>query len=1055
MDLMRQVFQVDVLERYAAKGRGVITCMSAGNDVIVLGTSKGWLIRHDFGAGDSYDIDLSAGRPGEQSIHKVFVDPGGSHCIATIVGSGGAETFYTHAKWSKPRVLSKLKGLVVNAVAWNRQQITEASTKEIILGTDTGQLHEMAVDEKDKREKYIKLLFELNELPEAFMGLQMETASLSNGTRYYVMAVTPTRLYSFTGFGSLDVNVMVVFFISELHFFIKQRRAVHFAWLSGAGIYHGGLNFGAQRSYVVKSLLTFSFANILGSSPNGDENFVENKALLSYSKLSEGAEAVKPGSMAVSEYHFLLLMGNKVKVVNRISEQIIEELQFDQTSDSISRGIIGLCSDATAGVFYAYDQNSIFQVSVNDEGRDMWKVYLDMKEYAAALANCRDPLQRDQAEAAFATKDFHRAASFYAKCISLKLMEGVLQINYILSFEEITLKFISVTEQDALRTFLLRKLDNLAKDDKCQITMISTWATELYLDKINRLLLEDDTALENRSSEYQSIIREFRAFLSDCKDVLDEATTMKLLESYGRVEELVFFASLKEQHEIVVHHYIQQGEAKKALQMLRKPAVPIDLQLADLSCLSETIILEKTITDGLPTLQYKFAPDLIMLDAYETVESWMTTNNLNPRKLIPAMMRYSSEPHAKNETHEVIKYLEFCVHRSHNEDPGVHNLLLSLYAKQEDDSALLRFLQCKFGKGRENGPEFFYDPKYALRLCLKEKRMRACVHIYGMMSMHEEAVALALQVDPELAMAEADKVEDDEDLRKKLWLMVAKHVIEQEKGTKRENIRKAIAFLKETDGLLKIEDILPFFPDFALIDDFKEAICSSLDDYNKQIEQLKQEMNDATHGADNIRNDISALAQRYAVIDRDEDCGVCRRKILIAGRDYRMARGYASVGPMAPFYVFPCGHAFHAQCLIAHVTQCTNETQVSVVDIVLSYKRLQSGWNTVASGGLHISHTKDAEYILDLQKQLTLLGSEARKDANGVTTEDSITSMTPTDKLRSQLDDAIASECPFCGDLMIREISLPFIAPEEAHQFASWEIKPQNLGNHRSLSLPV
>lgn len=38
--------------------------------------------------------------------------------------------------------------------------------------------------------------------------------------------------------------------------------------------------------------------------------------------------------------------------------------------------------------------------------------------------------------------------------------------------------------QDALRTFLLRKLDNLAKNDKCQITMISTWATELYLDKV-------------------------------------------------------------------------------------------------------------------------------------------------------------------------------------------------------------------------------------------------------------------------------------------------------------------------------------------------------------------------------------------------------------------------------------------------------------------------------------------------------------------------------------------------------------------------------------------
>jgi hypothetical protein len=47
-------------------------------------------------------------------------------------------------------------------------------------------------------------------------------------------------------------------------------------------------------------------------------------------------------------------------------------------------------------------------------------------------------------------------------------------------------------------------------------------------------------------------------------------------------------------------------------------------------------------------MQYKFAPDLIMLDAYETVESWMMARNtLNPGKLIPAMMRYVSEPHAK------------------------------------------------------------------------------------------------------------------------------------------------------------------------------------------------------------------------------------------------------------------------------------------------------------------------------------------------------------------------------------------------------------------------
>lgn len=41
-------------------------------------------------------------------------------------------------------------------------------------------------------------------------------------------------------------------------------------------------------------------------------------------------------------------------------------------------------------------------------------------------------------------------------------------------------------------------------------------------------------------------------------------------------------------------------------------------------------------------------------------------------------------------------------------------------------------------------------------------------------------------------------------------------------------------------------------------------------------------MNDATRGADNIRNDINALAQRYAVIDRDEDCGV----IILLSADF-------------------------------------------------------------------------------------------------------------------------------------------------------------------------
>lgn len=51
--------------------------------------------------------------------------------------------------------------------------LNSASTKEVILGTENGQIYEMAMDEADKKEKYVKLLFELTELPEAIMGLQV------------------------------------------------------------------------------------------------------------------------------------------------------------------------------------------------------------------------------------------------------------------------------------------------------------------------------------------------------------------------------------------------------------------------------------------------------------------------------------------------------------------------------------------------------------------------------------------------------------------------------------------------------------------------------------------------------------------------------------------------------------------------------------------------------------------------------------------------------------------------------------------------------------------
>lgn len=58
--------------------------------------------------------------------------------------------------------------------------------------------------------------------------------------------------------------------------------------------------------------------------------------------------------------------------------------------------------------------------------------------------------------------------------------------------------------------------------------------------------------------------------------------------------------------------------------------------------------------------------------------------------------------------------------------------------------------------------------------------------------------------------------------------------------------------MQECD-LLKIEDILPFFPDFVVIDSFKREICVSLEEYNGKIESLRKEMEDYTLSSEAVQ----------------------------------------------------------------------------------------------------------------------------------------------------------------------------------------------------------
>ncbi|EDO47847.1 predicted protein [Nematostella vectensis] len=893
------------------------------NNTVAVGLSTNVIMRIDLA--NTSEIDsVEVCKRLDDAIHRIFIDPTARHLIVCMKSQ---ESYYLARNSKKPKPMTKMRGHLISAVAWNKSKLTESSTQTILLGTSSGLLFETELEPEEKFfqggvERFCKQLYNINssgEREEPICGIMFDKfpATPQSDRRYLIMVTSLTRLYQFIGeVSSSDPLSFVPLFVDyenspapfhempgtlshgELVCYYPKLRALpsSFAWLTGIGIYYGKLDFNAQD-------LT-------------DNVITESKLLVK--------EPVPPLSVGITGFHALLLYKDRFEAVSLLSEEVVFEDILPPRYGAMRR----MSLDMVKKTVWIFSDTVIFEYQINKESRDVWKMYLNKGEFELAKNYCQDnpanldKVLRKQAEDMFDKKSYTAAAKCYAET----------QV----SFEEVALKFIHVEDRQALRMFLIKKLEGLKPQDQTQVTMIVMWLIELYLNNLGQLKEYEDTA----AAEREKLQTEFRRFLAQIKvkACLDQnrKTAYDLIASHGDVENLVFFAMLMEDYEHVINHHVQHDDYPAAL--------------------------------GADTeLYYKFSPVLMQHIPKQTVSAWIEKKGrLDPRKLIPSLVHY----HQQGKTIQVgeaVRYLEFCIERLGTSDQAIHNYLLSLYVELNDDDALLRYLLMQ----GTNADEVKFDLKYALRLCSEHNKDRACVHIYNTMGLYDEAVDLALKKgDVDLAKRQAEKPpEEDEVLRKKLWLRIARHVVEEE-----HDVKKAMEFLNQCE-LLKIEDILPFFQDFVTIDHFKDAICSSLQEYNQHIQDLKDEMQEATESAKSIRTDIQDIKNKCGVVTANEKCSTCEYPLFTRR-----------------FYLFPCQHAFHTDCLIQEV-----------------FHRLIS-----------FSHRSK---VHDLCHQLYPGSLQAETS--------SVSSHTPRDTLKAELDELIAGECVYCGEMMIRSIDQPFISPDE------------------------
>ena len=410
----------------------------------------------------------------------------------------------------------------------------------------------------------------------------------------------------------------------------------------------------------------------------------------------------KPISIVLTQFHFLLLLPDRVKAICTLNGQVVYEDVFPDKFGTLKKMI----KDPAGGLVWIYTERAVFRYHIQREARDVWQMYMSMgkfdlaKEYCRDRPECMDMVLAREAEHCFQNKRYLESAKCYA-----------LTQNY---FEEIALKFIEAKQEDALKEFLLKKLNNLKASERTQITLLVTWLTELYLNRLGQLESDDPVALV-----VQETRKEFRHFLSSAKHkecLFNNRTTIyDLLASHGNVDDMVYFSVVMQDYERVISHHCQHDDYGAALDVLSKHCD------------------EK--------LFYKFSPVLMQHIPKKVVDAWIQMGKrLDPKKLIPALMNYS-QMGSTQQIKETVRYMEFCVYQLTVTEEAIHNYLLSLYAKYKPES-LLWYLE----QAGTHASEIHYDLKYALRLCAEHGYLQACVLVYKIMELYEEAVDLALQV---------------------------------------------------------------------------------------------------------------------------------------------------------------------------------------------------------------------------------------------------------------------------------------------------------------------
>ena len=680
-----------------------------------------------------------------------------------------------------------------------------------------------------------------------------------------------------------------------------------------------------------------------------------------------------------------------------------------------------------------YSNSNIIKISIEHEQNNLWKNYIERGEYNLALQNytlndekIKAKLHKLNGDLLFKRKYYDMAALEYGESDE--------------DFEHICLKFLKLKDLNPLTTYLnyikdyrlisnnnnnnnnkenMVNSNNNSDDFFIQKYLINTWLFELFLEA-------EDKKMKNKN--YQP--KDLKTITHDLKIVesekyLDKLITFRLLQSYGRYKDYIDFAGNKNDIQTIIFDMVNHNRYKEAIETL---IMYLSFDIDDKDYLPNLIkifftyinIFTKESPQEVIKIISKYYPliekplDIIRIinniniydnDIYE--ENYDNILNLI-KKLIDACQKSEknyNESKKYNLSFRQNIYNLYILYLSLSNKKSLYNELLDFFKTLVNNSISKNL----YYNLTLNNPIYF-DFSFVQNI-LKKSRS-ALGLLYFLKQDYSRSVEMALSNDDkDTSIFIANSIVDPKK-KKEVWLDIFNHY--QEHNEIIEEI------LRESGGVLKILDILPYLMGNVHLKEIKNELKNCINTYESKLRKLRINIKDFGVSVDLLSQKVKKIpnkGQKSMKLKMEEiNCAVCLKNLKELN-----------------FYLFPCKHAFDFDCLMNTLLYYDSKNigddffkkkMIGIKQLINEIRQLNLRKKNIYEKKNSISQNqKKQNVVTEFFRSFT-----TGKNIN-INNEDINFSINEENQLQDYekvLDELLSQECPICGDEMILSTQIKF-----------------------------